>query len=300
MTSAARPPAVAGSFYPADRQELTDALAASFLDPRGPGKLPVGSVPGAPRIRAAVVPHAGYFYSGPIAALAYARIAAAPPPEAVLVLGVDHHGAGSPFALSARPWTTPLGEVRPDPVLLDKLGVAPIAIDEAAHAREHSIEVQLPFLQEVLPGVPMVALQIRFGAFTTLRSLARQVRAAVGGRNILLLASTDLSHYVGVETARRLDGLALEAIVAGEPERLYRTVVEQEISMCGIAPTTVLLEILRGQAARPELLRWGHSGESEPMSRVVGYAALTFAAEAEPASEAVSRSSTYGSSPPAR
>ena len=147
-------------------------------------------------------------------------------------------------------------------------------VDEAAHALEHSIEVQLPFLEYVLPKPKFVPLQVRFGSYRSLEQVARVVREATAEADVLLLASTDFSHYVSVEEARRLDHHAIEAILARDPKRLYDVVEREEISMCGIAPTTVLLSALAGRDLVPTLLRWGHSGEVERMAQVVGYAAI--------------------------
>ena len=280
MTEHLRRPAVAGTFYPADGAELARQLEACFIDPRGPGRLPSRQRSAERRIHAVVVPHAGYVYSGAIAALAYARIAGERPPASVLVLGVDHHGRSRGAALSARPWRTPLG---PTPIATDLLGaleVPPLAVDEAAHASEHSIEVQLPFLEYVLPRPSFVPLEVGFAPFPDLVRIADVVRRAVADRDVLMIASTDFSHYVPAATAERLDRRAIDAILAGDARRLYDTVVREEISMCGIAPTTVLLAALDGIPAAWELLRWGHSGEVAPMREVVGYASLVGSAPA--------------------
>jgi MEMO1 family protein len=280
MPSPPRPPAVAGQFYAADGAELARQLEACFRDPRGPGDLPVRHRSVERRVRAAVVPHAGYPYSGPIAALAYAEIAAERPPATVLVLGVDHHGLGGGACLSDRDWTTPLGPTSVDHALVRKLDRPPVRIDEAAQSREHSIEVQLPFLEYVLPRPRFVALQITYAPLPVLVRVADVVRSAIDGEDVLLLASTDFSHYVPARTAERLDHLAIAEILRRDPRGLYETVLANDISMCGIAPTTVLLAALAGEALETRLLRWGHSGEAEPMRDVVGYAALTLTSEA--------------------
>lgn len=269
-----RRPAVAGQFYPADGAALAREVERCFTDPRGPGALPVRHRSATRRIVAAIVPHAGYPYSGPIAAHVYAQVAAERAPRSVLVLGVDHHGASRGASLSARPWLTPLGPTASDPDLLRALERPPVEVDEPAHAREHSIEVQLPFLEYVLPRPSFVPLEIRFGPLTFLEKVAEVVRSALDGRDVLVLASTDFSHYVPPRTAERLDRLAIDAILARDARRLYETVTEHEISMCGIAPTTVLLAALAGRPLTARLLRWGHSGEVEQMSEVVGYAAI--------------------------
>jgi MEMO1 family protein len=269
-----RPPAVAGSFYPADGAALARAVEAAFLDPRGPGELPTRHRSKDRAVRAVVVPHAGYVYSGPIAALAYRRIAADAAARSVLVLGVDHHGLGPSAALSERPWLTPLGIVPGDPELSKSLQSGPVVVDEAAHRREHSIEVQLPFLQYTEPTPRVVPLQIRYGSLAELTRIADVVRAAVDGQDVLLVASTDFSHYVPPETAKRLDALAIAEIERRDPAGLYRAVRDEEISMCGVAPTTVLLAALSEEPLTARTLAWGHSGEAERMADVVGYAAV--------------------------
>ncbi|MFY9716393.1 MAG: AmmeMemoRadiSam system protein B [Thermoplasmata archaeon] len=286
MSSSLRPPAVAGQFYPADGAALAREVEACFTDPRGPGHLPTRTRAPDRRLIAAVVPHAGFSFSGPIAAHAYARIAAERAPESVLVLGVDHHARSAGAALSRRAWETPIGPTAIDLDLVRALDQPPLAVDEEAHALEHSIEVQLPFLEYVLPRPRFVPLEIAFDSFERLERIAAVVRRAIEGRDVLLLASTDFSHYVPVATAERLDRLAIEAILSGDPRSLYDTVAREEISMCGIAPTTVLLSVLAGRRRRSELLRWGHSGEATPMRDVVGYAAIVLS-EDPPAARAL-------------
>jgi MEMO1 family protein len=270
-----RLPAVAGRFYAEDARELTREIEGAFEDSRGPGRLPPRHRTEDRPLRAIVVPHAGYRYSGPIAALAYDEVARQRPPASVLILGVDHHGAGAPAAVSNVPWSTPLGPIETDQDLVRDLLRGPVEIDETAHAPEHSIEVQLPFLQYVLPHPRIAALMIRHGPWGFLSEVAKVVREVSRERDLLLIASTDFSHYVPVDEADRLDHEAIDQILAGDARRLLDIVEREEISMCGVAPTTVLLAALAGEPLTRRLLRWGHSGEAEPMGRVVGYAALT-------------------------
>ena len=281
MTEPARRPVVAGQFYPAEGAPLTQLIEQNFLDPRGPGHLPVRHRSPERRVRAVVVPHAGYVYSGPIAAHAFAAVASERPPATVLVLGVNHTGRGAPAALSSRDWLTPLGRVPVDHELVHALDHRPIEVDETAHAREHSIEVELPFLQYVLPFPRFAALTVSMGPAGFLADVAAVVRKAVQGRDVLLVASTDFSHYVPAQTAQRLDRMAIDQILASDPRGLYDTVTRNDISMCGIAPTTAMLSALHGEKVAPRLLRWGHSGEVEKMRDVVGYAAIVFESSAE-------------------
>jgi AmmeMemoRadiSam system protein B len=269
-----RRPAVAGAFYPSDGAALAKAVEAAFLDPRGPGELPTRHRAKDRSIRAIVVPHAGYVYSGPVAARAYARVAADAAASSIVVLGVDHHGLGPIAALSDRPWLTPLGLVPGDHELTIALSKGPVRVDEAAHRREHSIEVELPFLQYTEPAPRVVPLQIGSGSFAELAEVGAVVRDAVAGKDVLLVASTDFSHYVPPETARRLDALAIAEIERRDAEGLNRTVREHGISMCGVAPVTVLLAALSGEPLTARTLAWGHSGEAEKMRDVVGYASI--------------------------
>lgn len=276
MPRTARPPAVAGTFYPKDGADLAREIERCFESERGPGELPARHRTPERRLRAAIVPHAGYRFSGPIAAHAFAAIAAERPPEHVLILGVDHHGAARGPSLSGEPWSTPLGVVGNDPQLVDALTTAPIRRDDAAHAREHSIEVELPFLQYVLPDPTFTALMVPYDSYARLAEVGEAVRVGIEGRDVLVLASTDFSHYIAADEAHRLDHRAIDQILQGRAAGLYETVAAHDISMCGIAPTTVLLAALEDEALTPRLLRWGHSGEAEPMHEVVGYAALVF------------------------
>ena len=269
-----RRPAVAGQFYEGDATALAHQVEACFTDPLGPGELPPRQRSGSRRVRAVVVPHAGYIYSGAIAAHAYRLIAADRPPESVLILGVDHYGLSTGASLSARPWLTPLGPTPVDTDLVAALRHDPVDVNEEAHRREHSIEVQLPFLEYVLPHPKFVPLEVAFGPYEFLRDVAKVVRAAVKDRDVLLISSTDFSHYVPPATAQRLDRMAIDQILARDARGLYDTVTRNDISMCGIAPTTVLLAALAGENLTPRLLRWGHSGEVEKMREVVGYAAI--------------------------
>ena len=269
-----RAPAVAGQFYPADGAELARTIERCFLDARGPGELPARHRRTDRHIRAAIVPHAGYLYSGPIAALAFDRIAAERPPDHVVLLGVDHHGVAADPALCDDDWITPLGRVPTDRSLLDGLDRPPLRRDARAHRLEHSIEVELPFLQYVLPAPTIVALTVPFADLRTLETVGAAVAAGTAGRDVLLLASTDFSHYVPAAEAERLDAAALRAIVARDAAALYATVEAERISMCGIAPVTALLAALAPEPLTARLLRWGHSGEAQPMADVVGYAAL--------------------------
>lgn len=230
---------------------------------------------------AGVVPHAGYGYSGPVAAHFFRQLARAPAPATVLVLGVDHHGASGMPTVTDQDWKTPLGEVSTDLALLRKLCDGPVDLDPLAQRQEHSIEVEVPFLQTVYEGEPFrfVGLQVPFTDFSLLENLGRHVRRCVLGRDVLLLASTDFSHYLPRKLAREKDDRALEPLLALKAKALYDRVVREDISMCGIAPTVTLLAALEGSSVVSELLARGDSADAEPMDQVVGYASISIRAK---------------------
>jgi AmmeMemoRadiSam system protein B len=263
-----RRPAVAGRFYSADPERLARDVEA-LLAPRPPREVSAKLI---------VAPHAGYVYSGRIAGAAYAgtRI-----PARVVVLCPNHTGRGAARSLWASgAWLLPGGELPVDvelaALLCERAGLTP---DRDAHLGEHAIEVHLPFLRALRPDVKIVPICLsvlpasectRLGA-----DLARAIRE-IGERDVLMVASTDMSHYVPADVAGQLDRLALERVISLDPEGLYRVVTRHDISMCGFVPTTVALAAARELSAdRAELVRYGNSGEvSGDLARVVGYASL--------------------------
>lgn len=273
-----RPPAVAGSFYPAAAQELKGLIEESFSSsPLGPkGKKAVS-----PTLLGGMVPHAGYVYSGPCAAHFYSILG--PDIGRVILLGVNHRARGAKAALSPDDfWQTPLGKVEVDREVNDLLKgeVGFLARDEKAHLQEHSIEVQLPFLQSVLGAFLFSPVSLSYLSEEECRVLGRAVARAyetetASGKKTVIIASSDLNHYLSPKETERLDRLAVEQVVALEPEGLLKTVEEEGISMCGVIPTTVLLFAARELGAKKaRLLKHCHSGDVIPMREVVGYASV--------------------------
>jgi len=258
---------VANRFYPGSKQTLAREIDGFFeKSQRAPGKA-----------LAVVSPHAGYLYSG---ALAAGTLAAVTIPESVIILGPNHHGRGAAIALSATDWQTPLGVVPVDTTLIDLLlELGPmIQVDESAHAPEHSLEVQLPFLQRLQPRLKIVPLVLSQLSFAECQALAASLAAAISaaGGDHLLVASSDMSHYESREAASRKDHLALAAIAAMDAEALYRTVFSQQISMCGVIPVVVaILAAQRLGAEHAELIGYTDSGYVTGDShQVVGYAGV--------------------------
>ena len=227
-----------------------------------------------------LVPHAGYVYSGPIAGQVYRRIL---PPDLCILLGPNHTGLGRPGALFAKGgWKTPLGEVPIDEGAAASLLEASriLEADERAHAREHSLEVQVPFLQALNPKVRIVPVTLGHLSLDRCLGLGAELAAFVRGSSerVLLLASSDMNHYLPDKLTRRLDQLALEPLLALDAEALYRTVEENDLSMCGYIPATaVVAAVRRLGASRAELAAYGTSGDtSGDFERVVGYAGVIF------------------------
>ncbi|MBC8207550.1 MAG: AmmeMemoRadiSam system protein B [Desulfobulbaceae bacterium] len=260
-----RQPVVADRFYPGNRIQLETLIHE--LSPPPPSKIR--------QALSVVLPHAGYIYSGAVAAETLARIII---PETVIILGPNHHGQGAEIALSTSTWSMPMGDVPIDmnvaETLLQESDL--IATDELSHKFEHSLEVQIPFLQarqQQLKIVPLVISHISHEQCQILgQALARTIRASK--KNVLIVASSDMSHYETRESASRKDHTALKHLLDLDPEGLYRTVIGQRISMCGIMPvTTALHAALALGAGQAELVRYTDSGEiSGDTNQVVGYA----------------------------
>jgi len=259
-----REPAVAGTFYPGEPARLAKDVAG-LLRSGGPAQKALGLL----------APHAGYVYSGAVAGATYARVEV---PARAVVLGPNHTGHGARAALwPDGAFRTPLGEVAIDPELTAALAACPgVRGDRAAHLREHALEVQLPFLQVRRPGVAIAALCLGPLSLAEAEELGGALSEAVKGREALLVASSDMSHYLEEARARALDARALERLLALDPRGLYETVRRERISMCGVVPATVMLFAARALGAtRAELVRYAHSGEvTGDRQSVVGYAGL--------------------------
>ena len=262
-----RAPAVAGQFYPGRKAALVETLA----------KL-VPAVNDKQRAFGVMSPHAGYVYSGSVAGRTFAAVAI--PPE-VVILGPNHHGYGHPLAVYPHgEWELPLGKVPIAAALTGAILAAcpQAAADSEAHRFEHSLEVQVPFLQTLAPEVAIAAICIGRASLDALLALGDGLAEALRTRPVrpLLVASTDMTHYESGETARRKDHLALQQVLALDPEGLYRTVSDQHISMCGVLPTVVMLRAALALGAQhAELVAYANSGDVTGDQReVVGYAGV--------------------------
>ena len=226
------------------------------------------------------MPHAGYVYSGHVVGAVYARIVL---PKKLLILGVRHFPRGEPAAiLSSGAWRTPLGDAKVDASLAESLrGACPLLReDSVAHSAEHSLEVQLPFLQVVAPGFTFVPVALGTLRFEDLVSVGEAVARVLAAQteNVLVLATSDLNHHEDDATTRVKDRKAIEQLLALDARGLYDTCRREEISMCGLGPSVAMLTALRTMGAKKaELVRYATSGDvSGDYDAVVGYAGMIF------------------------
>lgn len=263
-----RQPAVAGQFYPGSENKLRAAL--SQLIPENASRK---------RVKGVISPHAGYIYSGAIAGQLFSRIDI---PDTVLIIGPNHHGVGAAAALYPDgEWLTPLGEVsinsRLNTLLLRHTTY--IQSDRTAHQNEHSLEVQLPFIQYLRPDVTISALCIGHGDYPPLRDIGHGIAAAIReyGEEVLIVASSDMTHYESADSARLKDQQALERVLALDGKGLLEVCHRRGITMCGVVPATVMIEAaIQLGASKAELVAYGTSGDvTGDNDQVVGYAAVT-------------------------
>src|ERR1019366_8895604 len=268
---AIRRPAVAGRFYPAQPEVLTRQLEQYLAaDDAASGK-----VEGA---LGCVVPHAGYMYSGHVAGAVFQRL---PARATYIILCPNHTGRGAPLAImSSGEWQTPLGNVRVDVKLARDLGRSCHLLmeDAEAHANEHSLEVQLPFLQHSVGEFSFVPIAIGVSRYAALEALghgmAQTLQRFPGP--VLIIASSDMNHYEPDDVTRLKDHKAIDRILALDPADLYEVIRREDISMCGYGPTIAMLTAAKDLgASHAELIRYATSADtSGDRSAVVGYAGI--------------------------
>jgi AmmeMemoRadiSam system protein B len=265
-----RLPAVSGRFYPDHPEELTTLVREFTQSP--PEIKPVPA-------QACLVPHAGYLFSGHVAGAVFSRTVI---PRQIVILGVRHFPRGQSIAIFPNgSWRTPLGDVPiSESVSADIKNNCPILREDSlAHSAEHSLEVQLPFLQVLSPGfsfVPIALGTVRFDDLVTVGEALARVLAANPGT--LLLTTSDFNHYESDAITRVKDRKAIDQILALDPRGLYDTCRNEAISMCGLGPTIAMLTAIRGLAVkRAELVRYATSADvSGDTTSVVGYAGFVF------------------------
>jgi len=262
-----REPAVANQFYPGDPRTLRQTL--DRLIPTNKAKEPALAV---------VSPHAGYIYSGAVAGETFASVDL---PKDIIVMGPNHHGYGP--AVSLMPdgsWQMPSGNVPINHALARQILAhsSNVEADTLAHRFEHSLEVQIPFLQYLRPDFTLTPLVVSHLSLGACREVGEALAAAIEAyaNPVLIVASSDMTHYESRQSATSKDSLAIKHIEALDPEGLYKTVTDNRISMCGIMPATIaLIAALRLGATKAKLVRYTDSGEtSGDTEQVVGYAGI--------------------------
>ncbi len=262
-----RQPVVAGQFYPAQAGKLSEMIRG-MVDEKAAKEEVIGLVS----------PHAGYIYSGPVAGAVISRVKFK---DTFIIMGPNHTGMGKPLSIMTKgTWETPLGQVEVDSELAEKILAASkhLQEDSGAHQYEHSIEVQVPFLQYFKKDVRIVPITIAHSDAATYKELGKEIARAVKGlkKKVVMIASSDMSHYEPQEQAQRKDSQAIEAILKLNEDELLRRVSELNISMCGYAPTVALITAAKQLgAAGAELVRYQTSGDTTgDYSTVVGYAGI--------------------------
>ena len=267
METFVRMPAVAGQFYPANADTLSRALQ-SYTKVKGEKIDALG----------AVVPHAGYMYSGHVAGAVYGRLIL---PDRYIILCPNHTGRGEPLAImSEGSWITPLGEVRIDSNLARRMQSAMPVLREDIEAQrhEHALEVQLPFLQSLIPSFEFVPITVGTSRFEHLVALGDAMARAIESRgdHVMIIASSDMNHYETDSTTRVKDRKAIDKVLALDPAGLYDVVTKEHVTMCGFGPTIAMITAAKALgAASAELIRYATSGDvSGDRDAVVGYAGI--------------------------
>ncbi len=262
-----RQPAVAGRFYPAQREALVREVEAHIE--RNVEKSPVLGI---------VVPHAGFKYSGDVAGVVYSRIEI---PDTVILIGPNHTGQGEAVAVMTKGiWSMPMGDIAIDRELANAICEETVMAkqDSSAHRFEHSLETQLPFLQYFKKEFKIVPICLMRMKVSACKALSEGIVRAVNrlGRPVLLVASSDMTHYESHDRASTKDRLAITCIKNRDPVSLFETVQSEKITMCGVNPVTVMLLCSESLGAKEaELVKYKTSGEvSGDMEQVVGYAGM--------------------------
>jgi AmmeMemoRadiSam system protein B len=280
-----RAPVVAGRFYPGSSDSLKKEIEHSFMHEFGPGKLPeFGSTR---KIKGLVVPHAGYVYSGPIAALSYHALVKDGFPETFIIIGPNHTGMGKEVALTTEDFETPLGEVPVDTDLAEKLTQGILKNSKQAHKAEHSIEVQLPFLQYFKKDFKFVPITMRNQSFKAAKELGDIIGKVSSDRDVVVIASSDFTHCgfmygqfippakTAGEYAKQQDDKAIKPILDLNPQGLVNTVKKQEITMCGYGcVASMMYAAMEKGAGSAELLGYSTSFDIEPSENAVGYGSI--------------------------
>ena len=269
-----RYPAVAGQFYAGDAENLKKQVEECFTSHIGPGEVPSLNEKGARAIKGIVSPHAGFMFSGPVAAHGFRALAEDGFPDVFIIIGPNHTGQGSGVAVTNQDFQTPFGLMEVDKELVSRIHNGVIDREMASHRHEHSIEVQLPFIQYFKSGAKLVPMTMMIQDIRTARKVGEIIREAIQDVDAVIIASSDFSHYVPQKTAEEKDMLAIDKIIDLDTKGFYSTITRHNISACGYGPIMAMMEAINGTKA--ELLKYATSGDVRPLVDVVGYASIFF------------------------
>ncbi|MCS7122083.1 MAG: MEMO1 family protein [Archaeoglobaceae archaeon] len=258
-----RRPTVAGSFYPSNKEKLL-AMLREFCNPMKDD-----------RVIACVSPHAGYIYSGKTAGKIHSLL---PDAETFVIIGPNHTGYGLPVAVSKEDWQTPLGVVKIDKEFVDALPKRIIVPDELAHRYEHSLEVQVPFLQYLHEKFKIVPICLGMQDEETAKEVTEEILEAEAstGKRVVVLASSDMHHYLPDDECRRLDKIVIDAILSMDVKYYYKKIYELQASVCGYGCIAVAMNYAKEKNGYAELVHYSTSGDVADKSYVVGYAGIAF------------------------
>jgi AmmeMemoRadiSam system protein B len=277
-----RRPTQAGAFYEGDAEALKAQIESCFLHEFGPKKLPTVNKNGPRRVVGLMCPHAGYMYSGPVAANAYYELAQDGKPDIVVVLGPNHTGYGSALAVMNEGfWRTPLGDVEVDGETANQLvrETRFVDVDDAAHRFEHSIEVQLPFLQYLYGSAwKLVPVCFQMQDLSSAVEVGNALVEVLADKNAVVIASSDMTHYEPQGNASAKDMAALKAVEALDEKKFYSIIESRNVTACGYGPISAVIAFAKGLGAKEaKLLCYKSSGDvTGDYSSVVGYAAVSF------------------------
>jgi len=277
-----RRPCQAGAFYEGDTESLKKQIEDCFLQKLGPRKIPKVVKTGPRQVIGLVCPHAGYMFSGPVAAHSYYKLGLDGKPDIMVIFGPNHTGYGSALAVMNEGfWRTPLGDVEIDSQTANRIVQEShiVDVDDSAHHLEHSIEVQLPFLQYLYGSeFKLVPICFLMQDLPSAREVGQAVAKVLAEKNAVVIASSDMTHYELQERAAKKDRLALEAVEAMDEAKFYSIIETQRISTCGYGPIVALIVAAKNLGAKEaKLLCYKTSGDViGDYSSVVGYAAVCF------------------------
>ncbi len=268
MPRIVRKPHVSGYFYPSEQDALKQKIEWAFTHWNGPGYIPL--VKAIDQKKGIIAPHAGYDYSGPVAAHSFGSLASSGKYDYYVVIGPNHTGLGSPLSVGDQDYSTPLGRAKVNLEAVNDLQDDVVTVDNMAHVQEHSVEVEIPFLQYMYGDVEIVTIVMMDQSLEAALHLASRLKQLKG--NFTIVASSDLNHYLILSKLKKLDGYFSQAVLNRDIRTIYRYEYSGEISVCGFGPIVTLLSTYEGKI---DLLKLSNSIAMTESETGVGYASFT-------------------------